>query len=278
MKSNAKHSVALIAPSDYESATSYIALASTLKSLGLVDGNIHVLASYEHRETLKDASLSHIPIIGDNVEEQLKSSKHINDAIAKNDYERLVELTRNKCRNVAKSHCHSIMNFLEHHPPSFLIDGTANGYFGSYALKKLRIPSARVHLNPTDEYQTTSYDESYNLSWKQLDHAMKQDLSYQSLSQDHLASVPVIGRGELDILTFSDLLNFIHKYTPEEETIREKEMNPTNKVSESLWKIIPNRIYAETKILADTIINLFIDDDIVTKDFPDYVILPEQSI
>lgn len=94
--------------------TSYIALASTLKSLGLVDGNIHVLASYEHRETLKDASLSHIPIIGDNVEEQLKSSKNINDAIAKNDYERLVELTRNMCRNVAKSQCHSIMNFLEH--------------------------------------------------------------------------------------------------------------------------------------------------------------------
>lgn len=278
MKTNSKHSIALILPSDYESATSYIALASTLKSLGLVDGNIHVLASYEHRETLRDASLSHIPIIGENVEEQLKSSKHINDAIAKNDYERLVELTRNKCRNVAKSHCHSIMNFLEHYPPSLLIDGTTNGYFGTYALKKMLIPSTRVHLKPTDEYQTTSFDESYTLSWKQLDHAMKQDLSYESLSQDHIVSVPVIGRGELDILTFSDLLNFIHKYTPRKETIREKEqMHSTNKVSGSMWKLIPSRIYAETKVLADTIINLFIEDDTVTKDFPDYVI-PEQSI
>ena len=166
------NSISILAPCDYEDAFRYILLATALQNAGY---NVKVLASNEHRQTIQESGLiSHVPIHPDDVEQQLRSDRDINEAMTIKDRDLLFYLTKQKCKRIARQHCSSIVQELATNPPSLFIDGNLRGYFGSYAKTVLRIPSVRVDLKRAlSKFEITeSASSTYSLSWPQLDNAM----------------------------------------------------------------------------------------------------------
>mmetsp|Transcript_9149 Transcript_9149/g.13843 ORF Transcript_9149/g.13843 Transcript_9149/m.13843 type:complete len:280 (-) Transcript_9149:307-1146(-) len=190
------NSISILAPCDYEDALPYILLATALHKAGY---NVKVLASNEHKQTIQESGLiSHVPIHPDDVEQQLRSDRDINEAIAIKDRDLLFYLTKRKCKRIARQHCSSIVQELATNPPSLFIDGNLRGYFGLYAKTVLSIPSVRVDLKraPSKFECAESASSTYSLSWSQLDNAMIsldcESLKLTGLSCDDDQKLPLL--------------------------------------------------------------------------------------
>ena len=198
----ANKSIAIISNGEYEDIVPYVVLSLALKRKGY---SIFILSDFQHKLFIEDSGLHCVPICGNDVEKQLLADKDISEVLARRNNQEITSLTKIKCREIAETHCSSVMSALGKIRPDLIIEGTLMGYFGIYAKHLMNIPCARVVCKKLEvkNIHWIDYDlESHplELTVGQIDRGMT-SLGYlplKFLTKESPVQSPLVFNGVLD--------------------------------------------------------------------------------